>query len=280
MKNKVREYALITIGSLLVAIGIYYFLIPNNLAAGGVFGFAIVVNNFLHNVPVGSLMIGTNIILFIIGFIFIGFSFGAKTIYSSFAVSGVVWILEIVSPNVSSFTDDILVELIFGILISGLGMAIVFNQNASTGGTDIIAKILNKYYNINLGKGVLLADFFITLSAGLVYGIKVGMYALLGVIMNGFIIDSIIEGFNMCKQMVIISNKSDDIKQYIVKKLERGATVYTAKGAFTNHDKEVVITVVNRREFIKLRDYIRKIDSSAFITVNNIHEVLGEGFTQ
>lgn len=278
MKKKVKEYMLITIGIILVGAGVYYFLVPNNLAAGGVSGLAIVINKFIPSIPVGLLMLFMNIILFIIAFIVIGSNFGAKTIYSSLGLSGVIWFFERFYPVKSPVTDDMLLNLIFGILIGGIGMGIVFNQNASTGGTDIIAKIINKFFHIDIGKSLLLSDFLITLAAGFTFGFKVGMYALLGVIINGFVIDEVIQGVTICKQVTIISEKGEEIKDYIMHELKRGVTLYEAKGAYTMEKKEVLMTIISRREFIRLREYIKDVDNRAFISVNNVHEVLGEGF--
>lgn len=280
MKKAVKEYILITLGIFLVAAGFYYFLVPNNLAAGGVSGLAIVINKFLPSVPVGLLMLIMNIILFIIAFIFIGSNFGAKTIYSSLGLSGAIWFLEKFYPIKNPITNDMLLNLIFGILIGGVGMGIVFNQNASTGGTDIIAKILNKFLHIDIGKALLLSDFFITLMAAFAFGAKVGMYALLGVIINGFVIDEVIQGITICKQVTIISTQGEKIKKYIMEELKRGVTLYEAKGGYTLEKKEVIMTIISRREFIKLREFIKEVDNRAFICVNNVHEVLGEGFKE
>ncbi len=273
-----REWGMIHLGCFLVAAGITWFLVPNNIAAGGVSGLAMVLNRFLPGFPVGVLMIGMNLVLFIIGFIFIGFEFGAKTIYSSLFVSGAVWVLERFFPVAAPLSDDILVQLIFGTLLGATGMAMVFNQNASTGGTDITAKILNKYLNIDIGKGVLACDFFIVMAAGWVFGIRIGMYAMLGVILNGFLVDSIIVGLRINKYVIVISGFSEEIRRFIVEELESGATIYEGRGAWSGERKEIITTILNRRKFIRLRDFIRAIDPRAFISVNNIHEVLGEGF--
>lgn len=278
MKKPVREFILINIGSLLVAIGIYYFLVPNNLAAGGVGGLAIVINNFAPHIPVGLLMLVMNVVLFIIGLIFIGGGFGMKTIYSSFALSGMIWVFESFFPLKATLTGDLFLELIFGVLISGAGIGIVFLHNASTGGTDIIAKILNKYFHINLGKGVLMSDFFITLAAAFAFGIRIGLYALLGVIINGFVIDGVIAGIETNNQVTIITTEPSEISDFITNTLGRGATIYSAKGAYTNETKDIIIVVLDTKEFIKLRNFIREVDNKAFITVNKVHETLGEGF--
>lgn len=278
MKKKIKEYGLITIGCMLVAAGMYFFLMPNSLATGGVNGLGIIVNKYIPSLPVGLIMIILNILLFIVAFLVIGPNFGAKTIITSLGLSGMVWFLEWIYPIKAPLSEDILLQLIFGILISGAGMGIVFNQNASTGGTDIIAKIINKYFHIDMGKAVLMSDFIITIFAAFAFGLTKGLYAILGVILNGYVIDNVIEGFNICKEVVIISEKGDEIKQFIMAELRRGATIYYAKGAYTNENKEVITTILDRKEFIKLRNYIREIDKSSFITINNVRETLGEGF--
>lgn len=279
MLERIKEFLLINLGLLLVALGIFFFKIPNNFATGGVSGLAIVISKFFHNISVGPLMMIINIVLLVAGFIFVGFSFTSKTVYSSFMLSGMVWFLERLCPPMPGpLTGDTFLELIFAILLPGIGSAIVFNQNASTGGTDIIAKILNKYMHINIGKTLLMADFLITLAAGAVFGIRIGMYSVLGLFMKGFIIDIMIESMNVSKQMVIISKESDTIKNHIVKELHRGATVHCAKGAFTDEEKEVITTIVNRRQAIALRIFIRSIDSKAFISITNTSEIIGKGF--
>ena len=278
MKKKIIEYIWITIGIFMVAAGITYFLAPGNLAAGGVSGLAIVIVKYFPSIPMGLLMLIMNIILFIIGFIVIGSNFGAKTIYTSLGLSGMIWLLEKVAPINRPLSNDTLVMLIFGILLSGVGMGIVFNQNASTGGTDIIAKIINKFFHIDIGKSLLMSDFVITLFAGLAFGAETGLYALLGVIMNGLVVDQVIQGISVCKQVTIISSQIDQIKAFIIDELGRGATIYTAMGAYTGEEKEILTTVVSRKEFIRLKGIIKEVDNRAFISVNNVHEVLGEGF--
>lgn len=276
--NKLKEHLIINIGLLLVALSIYYIAVPQGLVTGGVSGLAIVIHSAAPGLTVGTLMIIMNLCLFIIGFIFIGFNFGAKTIYSSFALSGLVWLLEKLNPISGPLTNDVLMELIVASLLSSVGLAMAFSQNASTGGTDIIAKILNKYFDIDLGKAVLSADFIIVLSSVFVFGIKMGMYGILGVILSGLLIDYVLQIFHNNKEIVIISNETDPIKDFIVTVLERGATIYAAKGAFTNNEKEVIRTIVNRKEYIKLKRYIQTLDKDAFITVNNVNVTYGEGF--
>jgi uncharacterized membrane-anchored protein YitT (DUF2179 family) len=278
MSKAIKEYIMITFGSVLVAIGIYYFLVPSNLAAGGISGLSMVISSFIPGLPIGLLMMAMNIVLFIVAFIFLGSGFGAKTIYSSLSLSGVVWLLEKLFPISGPLTGDIFIELIFGILIAAIGMGIIFNQNASTGGTDIIAKIINKYLHINIGKSLLLSDFSITLLAALAFDARTGMYALMGVVINGFVIDTVIEGLNVSKQVMIVSEKSELIKEFILKELDRGATIYTAKGAYTNDEKEIITSTISRKEVVRLKNFVKEVDKKAFMTIIDAHETLGEGF--
>lgn len=278
MIKKFNEFVIINVGMIMVACGMYFFLMPNNLATGGANGLAIVINSFVPTISVGMIMIFINIVLFILAFIVIGKEFGVKTIYASFGVSFIILILERTVVISHSLTGDVFLELILGILISGVGMGIVFNQDASTGGTDIIAKILNKFFHIDLGKGVLLSDLFITIMAAFAFNIKASLYAMLGVIINGFVIDALIEGINMQKEVTVISNKNQKIKEFIINDLDRGVTVYNGKGGYENNSQDIIVVIIGRREFIKLRNFIKEIDKDAFITVSNVCEVFGYGF--
>ena len=273
-----KEFVLINLGLILVALGIYLFKVPNNFATGGVSGLAIVAGHFFPGLSVGPLMMVINVILLVVGLFFIGFNFGYKTVYSSFALSGMVWFFEKVFPISGPLTGDTFLELIYSILLPAVGSAIVFNQNASTGGTDIIAKILSKYTHIHIGKTLLMADFSIAVMALLVFGPKVGMYSILGLIFKGFLIDFVLEGLNVGKQIVIITNETEAIKGFIVKELKRGATIAKAVGAFTNEEKDVITTVVNRAQAVRLRSFVREVDKRAFVTISNTSEIIGKGF--
>ena len=276
--NKIKEFLLINLGLALVAAGIHFFKIPNHFATGGVSGLAIVIQRFFPKISVGPLMLIINILLLIVGYSMIGRNFGSRTVYSSFALSGMVWLLDKVYPLSQPFTNDTMLELILAILLPAVGSAIAFNQNASTGGTDIVAKVLNKLTNIDIGKALLLADSIITILAGFVYGIRIGMYSFLGLVIKAFVIDSVIEGLNLRKQLIIISEKPELIKEYILNNLHRGATIHVAYGAFTNKEEQVITTVVNRGQAVELRKYIREIDPKSFITITNTSEIIGKGF--
>ncbi len=276
--QKLKEFLLINFGLILVAAGVHFFKAPNDFATGGVSGLAIIIRHFYPGVTVGPLMLIINIFLLIGGFALIGRNFGSKTVYSSFALSGMIWILDRAFPMSQPFTNDTMLELCMAIILPAVGSAIVFNQNASTGGTDIVAKVLNKLTEIDIGKALLLADFFITLAAGFVFGIRIGMYSFLGLVMKGFLVDSVIEGLSLRKQMVIVSEQHELVREYIIRNLHRGATVHTAFGAFTNEEKHIITTVVTRRQAIALRHYIRQIDPRSFITITNTSEIIGKGF--
>ena len=277
MKENLKEYILIITGVFLVALSLEHFFIPNNIAAGGLTGLAIVINHYIPSISTGPLVFIMDLFLFVIGFIFLGKSFGVKTIVSSFSLAGIMTIIERFF-NPYALTNDLMLASIFGTLITAIGMAIVFNANASTGGTDTIAKILNKFFNIDIGKSLLVVDFIVTLLGAITFGLNIGLYGLLSVIINGIAIDKFIEGFHVCKEVTIISTKSDEIGKFIMNDLERGCTFLKGIGGFTGKDTYVLYTVLGRNEFIKLKQYISKVDPKAFITVGEVHEVMGEGF--
>lgn len=275
-RGKLKDFGLITVGILLVAISVAYFFEPNNIAAGGITGLAIVINHYIPFISVGPLVLIMDAFLFIIALIVIGGKFGAKTIYSSVLLSTSMWIMQTFLPF--NFTNDLMLATIFGTLISAGGMAIVFNANASTGGTDIIAKILNKFFHFNIGRSLLMVDFLVTLLGAITFGINIGLYGLLSVIVNGIVIDKIIAGFNVKSGITIISDKNKEISKYILNDLKRGCTFIKGIGGFTEKDVSLLYTILDRRELIKLKNYIIELDKRAFITVGEVHEVMGEGF--
>ncbi len=278
MKFDFKKFMWINLGIVIMTIGLYYFLMPSKLAVGGATGAAMILS-YIIPLPMGIILGVLNIILFLTAFLILGKEFGGYTVYASLALSGMIALLEIITPMTEAFTDDLFINLIFGILISGVGMGIVFNHNASTGGTDIIAKIINKYTGMDIGKSLLASDFFITLFAGLVFGARLGMYALLGIVINSFVIDKMIAGFNVKINMLIISKHFDAINNYILDDIERGTTIYHASGGYSKDDKLVINTIVSRGEYIKIRDFVKDIDDKAFVSVSYITEVEGEGFT-
>lgn len=277
-KRVLKDYLIITLGVILVAISVEYFFAPNNLAAGGVTGFAIVVNNFIPSIGVGIITLIINIILFAVAFIFIGGNFGSRSVYATLMLSVVMWIIE-KFLNPFAITHDLVIATIIGTLISALGIALVFNANSSTGGTDILAKIMNKFMHIDIGKALLIVDLIITISGAYVFGLDLGFYSMLSVIILGVSVDKFIEGFNSCKQVMIISDHTEKISKFILEELERSYTAIKGVGGFSKKESYIIYTILNRNEFIKLKKHIRDVDKRAFITVGEVHEVLGEGFS-
>ncbi|ADL51025.1 YitT family protein [Clostridium cellulovorans] len=282
MNDKIKKQTMrilkTIIGVIIVSISIKFFLAPNKIAAGGISGIAIILNNFFSNIPVGAFMLVMDMGLFLIAFIILGKNFGGISLFASISLAGFTWVLDYIFPYNVALTNDLLLATIFGTIISGIGMGIVFNQNASTGGTDIIAKIINKYLHIDMGKSLLMVDLIVTIVAGITLGFDQGLVAVLGVILNGSIIDKTIEGLNISKQIIIVSKEKIKIKEFILKDLDRGCTIISAKGGYTGKETELIYTVLGRKELIKLKEYVREIDRYAFINVSDSHEVLGEGF--
>jgi len=274
--KKFLDYFFITIGVFILSLGLALFLIPHKIAAGGVSGIGIILY-YLLGINVGYTIFVLNLILFILAFRILGRSFGFKTIYATLAYSAFVGILSKILPP-SGVTNDMILNVLFGCFLSGTGMAIVFSREASTGGTDIIAMILKKLTNLDVSWGLLIVDFTITLFAGVFFGKDVGMYALLGVIVNTFTIDTVLEGVTTSIQVMIISEHYERIKERILKDVRRGATLLHGEGAFTGKERKIILTVLKRKEFVKLKSIVKEEDPDAFLLVSHVREVLGEGF--
>jgi len=261
----------------LTAIGLNLFLIPNKIAAGGVSGIATVTFHIFH-LPVGAVMLAMNIILFIVGALVIGKGFGLRTILASGLLSLFIDLFAWLIPWPQA-TDDLLIAVVFGVLLTGSGMAIVFNQNASTGGTDIIARILARYSNINIGRALLLIDFVVAAGAGLLlHSADVAMYSLLAVLANCFAIDAFIDTFNISKKVLVISRQSANIADRAMRELNRGATMLPVAGAFTGENGVMMMMIVRPRQTAQLRQIVRETDPEAFMIISNVNQVLGRGF--
>lgn len=272
-----REWVNIIIGVILIAIAIELFFVPNNLAGGGVTGLAIVINHLLPFMNVSVLTLIVNAILFIVAFIVLGGDFGKKSVITTVLLSFIMYIIEKTMGNFI-VTQDILIATIFGTIISAFGIALVFNNNSSTGGTDILAKILQKFFHVNIGMGLLIVDFLITILAMIVFGIDSGLYSVLSVLLLGMTVDRFIDGFNSIKEVFIVSSEYKDISLYIMNELGRGCTYLKGEGAFTGRDIKIIYTLLGRNEFIKLKKYLQDNDSDAIISVWESCEVMGNGF--
>lgn len=275
--KKIKNFLIMTAGCILLALGVFFFKIPNGFATGGVTGIATVLAKIIPVTP-GLLIWGFNILLMIIGFVFLGKENGIKTVYCSMLYSAITYILEICIPLDAPLTNQPFLELVYAMLLTSIGSAMIFNADASSGGTDIVALILKKFTAINVGKALLIVDFFVAASSFLVFDIKTGLYSLLGLFAKAFIVDAVIENLNTCKYFVVITSKREEISEFIIKNLHHGVTVNTVTGEYTGEEKTMIHTVCKRSEAIKLRNRIREIDTHAFIIITTSSEIIGRGF--
>lgn len=277
-KTVVNEYLLITLGIVVMALGIYFFKFPNHFSTGGVTGIAVVLDKYFPNISPGTFVLIINNLLLVIGFLVFGRGFGVKTTYASLLFSGVIWLLERFIPLNAPLTTQPLMELIFAVSLPAVGSAILFNLDASSGGTDIVAMILKKYTSLDIGKALLLGDFLITIASGVAFGIEIGMFSLLGLLIKSLVLDLVMEGLNLKKFFHIITSNPTPIQEYIVKDIKRSATILHGEGAYTHENRAIVLTAVNRAQAIRLRKFIKATDPTAFILITNTSEVIGKGF--
>lgn len=277
MKSKLKNFSLLTISTLIMAIGIYFFKFANNFTFGGITGIAVLVAKFLP-ISASDFSFVVNILLLIIGWIVLGKSFAAKTAYSTILLSVSLSLLERIYPMSHPLTNEPLLELIFAILLPALGSAILFNIGASSGGTDVIAMILKKYTSVDIGKGLMISDLIFTLAGFLVFNVKTGLYSLFGLIMRSALIDNFIESFNRSKYFHVVTSNATCICDFIQNDLQRGATIVNATGAFTGDDKYIILTVLSPSQAVKLRNFIKEQDPKAFLLVSNTSEIIGKGF--
>ena len=274
--EKLKEYFLATVGVTIVAFGLEYFFFPLDIAAGGVSGLALAVNQLIDINP-SILIFVFNIILFALAIFLIGSSFGAKSIYATLMMSVIMWIFEnFLNPR--PITDNLVLACIFGSAVVAFGTAITFYQDASTGGTSIIAKFINKYFHLPIGQGLLLADCTVTLLAIYSFGVEKGLFGLLSAILIGNLVDKFIAGINPVKQVFIITSKEQLVVDFINNDINRGCTVLTGKGGYSKANMTVIYTVLSSKQFITLKQFIKINNPEAFLTVSESTEALGEGF--
>lgn len=277
MKSKLRCYiqdmAVITFATFIVAVAVYFFMMPNNLAIASIAGLAVVLQKFIP-LSVATISLIFNVGLLIIGFIFVGREFGGKTVYTSVILPIFVGIFEKLFPKYNGLTGDPFLDMICYIFIVSIGLSLLFNHNASSGGLDIIVKILNKYLHIDKGKAMSIAGMLVSLSAVFAYDTKTVVLSVLGTYLNGIILDYFLFGTNIKKKVCILSRKNEEIKKYILKNMHSGATLYKVIGAYNNEEHEEVVAIVNKREYGVLMQYIRRTDPDAFVTVSTINEVM------
>ena len=271
------DYLIMTAGTLIMAAGIYFFKIPNGFSTGGVSGVAIILGKTTPVSP-ATWISGLNLILLIIGFLVLGRSTGVKTVYCTILFSGATQLLEWLLPLKQPLTDQPLLELVYGILLAGIGSAMIFQRGGSSGGTDIVALIIKKYTSINVGKALLCVDFIIAGSSFFVFGVKIGLFSLLGLFAKAFLVDGIIENFNTCKCFMIATNKNEEISDFIINQMHHSATIVNASGAYSHDEKHLIYTVCRRMEAIRLQREVKRVDPDAFITITNSSEIIGRGF--
>ena len=277
IKNTVVEYTILTAATLVMVIGIYVFKFPNNFSFGGVTGLAVVLSEVLPVTP-GNITFIINMVLLVIGFIFLGKGFGVKTAYISTIMSLGLSFSEKIYPMTAPLTEEPLLELIFAVILPAVSSAIFFNMDASSGGTDIIAMILRKYTKLNIGSALLISDLLIVVSACFVFNAQTGLFSLCGLLAKSLVVDNVIESINLCKYFTIICEDPEPICDFIMNKLHRGATIYDAEGTYQHRKKTVIITVMKRGQAVELRNFIRENQPSAFIAITNSSEIIGKGF--
>lgn len=274
-----KEYLFISAGVELVVIGVYFFKFPNNFSIGGVTGLAILLSNVLGpKISSSTVVFVINMILLLVGYIVIGKSFGNKTAYGSVLMSASLSFLQYIVPMKAPLTDEPVLELAFAVLLPAVGAAMLFNIGASTGGTDVIAMILKKYSNIDIGKSLFMSDLVLTLASFLIFDVKTSLLSLLGLLIKSTMVDTIIENLNLHKYLTIICTDPQPISDYILNTLHRSATISDAKGAFSNQEKKIIFTVMNRSQAVLLRRFIKETEPDAFILITNTSEIIGRGF--
>ena len=271
LKN-VWDWVAITIAIAIVAASVFFFLIPSNLSVGSVSGLAIVLTHVIP-LPVSAITMVLNVTLLILGLIFIGREFGAKTIYTSLMLSVFIGLFERLFPNFTSITQDPFEDMICFIFVLSVGQAILFNKNASSGGLDIVAKFLQKYLHMDLGKAASAAGMCVALSSIFVADAKTVVLSVLGTYLGGVVLDHFLFGFNIKRRVCIISRKEAEIRNFILHELHSGATIYQAIGAYNGQPRNEIITIVDKNEYARLISFLEKNDPTAFVTVYNVNEV-------
>lgn len=265
----VRELAILTGAVAIIAAAVYFFLVPSHASVSSISGLGIVLANFVP-LPLSAITMILNVVLLVIGFLTCGREFGAKTVYTSILLPAFIGLFERLFPNLGSLTDSQELDVLCYILVVSVGLSILFNRNASSGGLDIVAKIMNKYLHIELGRAMSLSGMCVALSAALVYDKKTVVLSILGTYFNGIILDYFIFDNNKKRRVCIITEKEEKLRQFIIKDLHSGATIYEAIGAYNLEKHNEIITIVDKSEYQKLMAFINKEDPKAFITVYNV----------
>lgn len=277
-KQWLNDFFILNAGTLLTAVGSYFFKFPNNFSTGGVTGISVVMTHYFPGLSNGTIISVINIALLIVGLLLLGKGFGFKTFYVTVAFSAMLKILEVIWPMTQPLTDQPFMELLLGVFLPAWGSALLFNIGSSTGGTDIIAMIVKKYFKCHIGRALLIVDFFITLLTFVAFGPETGLFSMVGLFIRSFAVDLFLENMNTYKYFTIITDKPQEIYSYITDVLHRGATVYQAEGLYKHTEKTVIMTAQGKKQALHLQDVIRQKDPHAFVLVTNTSEIIGKGF--
>ena len=272
VQKTIKEFAIISVGTAIVAAAVFFFMLPSHVSVGSGAALAMVLSNFIP-LSVSTITLIMNVGLLIIGFILIGPEFGAKTVYCSILMPVIMGVFEKIFPNFQSITQDPLLDVICYILVVGIGLAILFSRNASSGGLDIVAKIKNKYLKMDLGQAMSASGIVVALSSALCYDSKTVVLSLLGTYFGGLVVDHFIFGINIKRRVCVISNQLEPIVNYVLHELHSGATLNEIIGAYDRTPKMEMVTIVDKNEYKKLMDYVRDIDPKAFVTVYSVSDM-------
>ncbi len=265
----IKEIIILTVAVAIIAAAVFFFLVPSHTSVSSISGLGIVLSNFIP-LPLSAITMILNVVLLIIGFLTCGKEFGAKTVYTSILLPLFIGLFELVFPNFSSMTGSQELDVLCYILVVSIGLSILFNRNASSGGLDIVAKILNKYLHVELGRAMSLAGMCVALSAAFVYDKKTVVLSVLGTYFNGIVLDNFIFDHNKKRRVCIITEKEEELRKFIINDLHSGATIYEAIGAYNFEKHNEIITIVDKSEYQKLMTFINREDPKAFITVYNV----------
>lgn len=268
----VRELAILTGAVAIIAAAVYFFLVPSHASVSSISGLCIVLANFVP-LPLSAITMILNVVLLVIGFLTCGREFGAKTVYTSILLPAFIGLFERLFPNLGSLTDSQELDVLCYILVVSVGLSILFNRNASSGGLDIVAKIMNKYLHMDLGKAMSLSGMCVALSAALVYDKKTVVLSVLGTYFNGLVLDHFIFDNNIKRRVCIITGKEEELRRFIIEDLHSGATVYESYGAYNMQKRREIITIVDKAEYQKLMSYMNREDPQAFITVYTVSDM-------
>lgn len=278
VKQFLTEYALLTLGTALVAMGTYFFKFPNHFSTGGVTGIAVILSSIFPSVSSSLFASVINVAFLLLGFGVLNRGFGVRTVYCSLLFSGMLAGLEWLVPLSGPLTDEKLLELFFGVILPALGSAILFNTQGSTGGTDILAMILKKFTSLDIGMALLYVDVLIAGSTLILIDIETGLFSLLGLVLKSVLVDSVIESLNRKKSFILVTSCPEEVCNFITHTLHRSATFWKGEGAYSHQDKWVVLTALSRAQAVALRRHLKSIDPHAFMLITNSSEIFGKGF--